>query len=225
MDEEAARTKQAQAAMLQAEYRQRQRLELAAALLLLWGRPRKQSIQELLAAAIREGTIVAYRAGVREGLRDVALFSSRTAQPVELVQSRPDEVLIRRRAKGAARNYADSYLKRLDGKRETVRLWGQRAAAREAIGEEAYRLSRIAATETPQFFNEARRETIRQSLRRSGVDEALIVRVWNAQLDACPHCWALDGQSTPLNEPYSSGEEPGAVHPFCRCVEVLRIVH
>lgn len=89
-----------------------------------------------------------------------------------------------------------------------------------------YRVIRTAATETSQAFNEERRELVRESLAD---DSSLATaarggggffRVWDAMLDqrTCARCSGHDGETVGPGEPFSGGDEPGEVHPICRCI-------
>ena len=40
----------------------------------------------------------------------------------------------------------------------------------------------------------------------------------------CPVCLPMDGETTPLDQPYSNGLEPGAAHILCMCSEVYKTV-
>ena len=50
------------------------------------------------------------------------------------------------------------------------------------------------------------------------------VRVWNARLEACKHCAALHGSEAPLGGDFPGGDEPGWIHPNCRCFVTFRRV-
>lgn len=69
-------------------------------------------------------------------------------------------------------------------------------------------LRRIAVSESAEAFNAGRSIYL-------GADTAF-VRVWDAQIDACPRCWTLEGTTVPAGESFPMGE-PGTIHPNCRC--------
>jgi hypothetical protein len=93
----------------------------------------------------------------------------------------------------------------------------EKTSAVEAIG--AVRLddnvARTAATENAQAYDAGH---VDASEGLSGDPGITLVDRWEAMLDACPTCTSLDGTTTPVGEPFSSGEEPGFVHPRCRCI-------
>lgn len=80
-----------------------------------------------------------------------------------------------------------------------------------------YRLRRIAATEVPQAYN----ATALRAYEDIAVSQAN--KRWDATLDrkTCAICREHDGEEVALNEEFSNGDEPGAVHPNCRCVVTL----
>jgi hypothetical protein len=75
-------------------------------------------------------------------------------------------------------------------------------------------IARTAATETAQSYDAGHREGMPEEVLDESI--ALFDR-WEAMLDACPRCARLDGDITPVGEPFPSGEEPSLVHPRCRC--------
>jgi hypothetical protein len=97
-------------------------------------------------------------------------------------------------------------------------------------------IGRTAATETAQAYDEGHVEATEGLVDENGsvvapelVDEfagrAMLDR-WSAILDGrtCSTCGALDGAHTPLAMPFASGEEPGWVHPWCRCIRTVDVV-
>jgi len=118
------------------------------------------------------------------------------------------------RAAAIANRYATRWL-------ELARdVAGQSAAERVLAGHAANesldsRDRMIAATETAGGFNDGRSQAI------AGAHEGLtLLKVWDAQLDACPICAAADGTIVGIHERFALGE-PGSVHPWCRCVWTL----
>jgi hypothetical protein len=78
---------------------------------------------------------------------------------------------------------------------------------------------RTARTETAQAYNDGHVEASK------GVDVSGIMDRWDAMLEACGVCADMDGDLTPLGEPFTSGEEPGYVHPHCRCARTAVAVN
>ncbi len=72
--------------------------------------------------------------------------------------------------------------------------------------------ARIAITESSEAFSNGRTVAAR-TLESSA---QLVMREWDAELDACPVCFSMDGTRVGILDNFSIGE-PGAVHPFCRC--------
>lgn len=88
------------------------------------------------------------------------------------------------------------------------------------------RARRIAATEVPQAYNDAHRREAERSgaaLNDTATSVALIVRRWDAILDVrtCPECRSHDGEVTPLGRAFDGGDEPGTIHPWCRCIDTV----
>ena len=54
-----------------------------------------------------------------------------------------------------------------------------------------------------------------------------LMRRWDAMLDSkvCRVCADLDGDLAELDESFEGGEEPGFVHPHCRCFPTLVTIH
>lgn len=75
--------------------------------------------------------------------------------------------------------------------------------------------ARIATTAATETFSAAAAE--RSVVVRLVADEYELLKVWDAQLDACPRCWRLDGTIVAADANFPGGEEPGVVHPNCRC--------
>jgi len=105
-----------------------------------------------------------------------------------------------------------------------------RAAIRATGPAMVPRVARTAQTEVAQAYNDEHRSALREAVQfdksfRDGEFasrvETLVKRRWSALLDACSECWPLDGETVGLYEAFTGGEEPGFVHPHCRCVEVF----
>jgi SPP1 gp7 family putative phage head morphogenesis protein len=86
------------------------------------------------------------------------------------------------------------------------------------------RAQRVARTELAIAHNEGTRAAVEDVASAGGFDGE-VSRVWRAQEDErmCPICGQLDGQTVPLNQPYSNGEMSPPGHPMCRCVEQFRV--
>lgn len=196
---------------------------MAVALILALPMATRRTAETALSGAILQGSLASFKAGSDAAVRDVKAIGVDIGETIAVEAAEVDAVELAQRARAAAKNWFDDWSARLDENRaDDV---GERAARREAAQEVEYRLDRVAATETPGAFNEARRETIRASVKQADVDPASVVRVWRCEADACEVCQTYDGETAPLNGRYSHGHEPGAVHPRCRCSEEFRTVH
>jgi hypothetical protein len=91
---------------------------------------------------------------------------------------------------------------------------GSKNPANEAAGALRSRLDSIAITESARGFNQER-QRIAESYRPTG-DRVLIKR-WDARLDACEFCWSQNGTVVLASESFPGGE-PGMAHPRCQCV-------
>ena len=100
-------------------------------------------------------------------------------------------------------------------------------STRQAI---AVRVRRTAETEVATAYSNEHREALTDLVEhdRSFRDGELADRIedrtareWSALIDACERCWPLDGVRVGIGEPFPGGEEPGEVHPRCRCIELL----
>lgn len=90
--------------------------------------------------------------------------------------------------------------------------WFQRFSAsnsvrRAAESQSSGSIRRVATTETATAYSDV---TV---FAPAGV---VLFRRWDAQGEACELCAARDGEVVGLSESFS-GDEPGAVHPNCRC--------
>jgi hypothetical protein len=89
-------------------------------------------------------------------------------------------------------------------------------AIAEAVKANRWRLDRIAVSENSRRFNSGRAESVAESIDRAEVERKTglrLVAIWDAMLDACEVCGALDGK----DESHWMGDRPGAVHANCRC--------
>lgn len=89
------------------------------------------------------------------------------------------------------------------------------AQAKKAL---ASRLDTIAVTETARSFNESRQAIIETVRPRNGY---VLVKEWDAKLDACPFCAAQDGMVVLATDSFPGGE-PGSAHPRCQCLAQYR---
>jgi hypothetical protein len=97
------------------------------------------------------------------------------------------------------------------------------ATARDVVGPRAVR---TATTEVSVAFNGERVTALREALERdrlftSAFRERKFGRRWDAQLEACKDCDAHDGEVTGIDEGFAGGDEPGAMHPHCLCVDTI----
>lgn len=83
------------------------------------------------------------------------------------------------------------------------------------------RIERTAETESARAYNDEHAERARDMVARGDLDPDAVLREWSAEIDACERCWPLDGERARIDESFSSGLEPGEVHPRCRCVDVI----
>ncbi len=75
-------------------------------------------------------------------------------------------------------------------------------------------VTRAAATESAQAYDQGH---VDGSSDLGEYADFVILDRWEARLDACPKCRALDGDLTMVGQPFESGEEPGYTHVRCRC--------
>ena len=83
------------------------------------------------------------------------------------------------------------------------------------------KIARTAETEATRAFNDEHLEHVRDMIARGDVPEHLVMREWSALIDACERCFPLDGVRVGVAESFPGGEEPGSVHPRCRCSELI----
>lgn len=98
-------------------------------------------------------------------------------------------------------------------------------ARRATVDTELYsqldnRIATIAITENAQAFNGTRRAIASDLSWRFD-----LIEIWDARLDACPICWALDGKEAIQGGGFPGNEEPGFVHPRCRCTSHFVVRH
>jgi hypothetical protein len=82
------------------------------------------------------------------------------------------------------------------------------------------RAEMIDRTEVIRAANDGQ-EAAWRAARDEGMLDAGAQRVWIASPDACDDCLDLDGETTSLDDPFSSGDDGPPAHPNCRCAEGL----
>jgi len=84
------------------------------------------------------------------------------------------------------------------------------------------RVRTMAATQTGEAFNDERDAAATRYVQDpENVFLPVILRTWNALVDACPVCRGLNGTSRPLGVDYPNGQRPGYAHPHCRCFSTI----
>ncbi len=83
------------------------------------------------------------------------------------------------------------------------------------------RIARTAETESTRAYNDEHAERLRDLVARGDLDPDRVLREWSALLDACEDCWPHDGERVGVSDSFSGGDEPGDVHPRCRCTALL----
>lgn len=100
-----------------------------------------------------------------------------------------------------------------------------RLSLRAAAEQQDYRLRRIAATEVSRAYNDEHDEGTGWLVDtyKNETWIAAVVKRWDATLDrkVCSVCRTHDGEIVPLGTTFDSAEEPGAVHPVCRCLDTI----
>jgi hypothetical protein len=94
-------------------------------------------------------------------------------------------------------------------------------AVSKAVEAKASALDRIVATEIPRTYNDQHRADAAELALKHPDLFADVVERWDAMLDACERCWSHDGETTPIGDSFSGGDEPGYMHPRCRCLRTL----
>lgn len=90
-----------------------------------------------------------------------------------------------------------------------------------------YRLNTAAGAEVGQAFGTERDVALKRMAKHMGPELSgviVIVKVWDARLDACPVCRKLDGQIRIIGLDYRGGAVPGLVHRRCRCISGVVII-
>lgn len=137
---------------------------------------------------------------------------------VELAEAERDEARARAAAAGI--------LLVVGRKREKLReSLGREPGARQLERETDWAYRRAAVSEGSDAFNRGRLVLARELRDERGVDFFTAPtsgprRQWVCQPDACPICFAVDGEVVRLDENFSLGE-PGTVHQNCMCSWLL----
>lgn len=83
------------------------------------------------------------------------------------------------------------------------------------------RLGRAAVTETARAYGSEHRQAAIEYAAANPEAASKLLREWSAMIEACDRCWPHDGERTGLDESFSGGDEPGAMHPHCACVDTI----
>lgn len=117
----------------------------------------------------------------------------------------------------SARRLAKSYAKRWRAEAERLREeYSDRIAMRRAQAIMRPSLETITVTESSRSFNEARLDYLEEVARLGG---PLVELEWVAELEACPRCKKLDGDTVFADVGWP--DPPGAIHPNCRCYPLV----
>lgn len=99
---------------------------------------------------------------------------------------------------------------------------------RAATNAQDFRLRRIAATEVSQAYNDEHDEGVGwiADTYKDATWLAAVVKRWDAQLDrkVCPECARRDGTIVVIGTDFNGGDEPGFVHPMCRCIDTMIVL-
>lgn len=86
----------------------------------------------------------------------------------------------------------------------------------------------IATTETARAFNDEHDEGVGYVAEQHEANTWLagLFKTWSAILDrkTCAVCAAHDGEIVVAGMSFDGGDEPGAVHPCCRCTQTMMII-
>ena len=85
------------------------------------------------------------------------------------------------------------------------------------------RVARTAATEVARAYSDEHLEAANDAAEAEIIVRPDWSRVWSAILDmrACQECAAHHGETVLLGESFSGGDEPGDMHPLCRCIDIV----
>lgn len=113
-----------------------------------------------------------------------------------------------------AERAAAGLLKALDGI-EVKKAEGKPVTARATI---ANKMALDATTETASAFADERQRIEVRIAREQPALAGVILKRWDARLDACPVCRGLHDTTRPLGLDFRGGKVPGKAHPRCRCI-------
>lgn len=83
------------------------------------------------------------------------------------------------------------------------------------------RIERTAETEAVRAYNDEHLSRVRDLVASGDVEPDAVMREWSAEIDACERCFPHHGEQVGINENFSGGDEPGDMHPRCRCYETI----
>lgn len=179
------------------------------------GLPRiAHDISRSLSTGIAQSRVLSRSAGITRATEELEDIGVPVGSPGPLIAS------VRRdidRAHVYSNNYATRWLKKAEG--DTV-AQAARLASKDTLGS----LNRIAVTESAEAYGEGRQKAVDALPIYEGRPPGgahvettrSLLKVWDAQLDACPVCKMADGTIVGIKENFPQGV-PGAVHPHCLC--------
>lgn len=152
-------------------------------------------------------------------------LAPRIARSIQIGQSAGSMSMMRPVAVGAgsavtaavlSAKFADSWRRRV----MKALIGGADNPAAVAAGALRSRLDTIAVTESAKAYNETR-QTIADRIKPP--PNSVLVKEWDAELDACPYCAAEHGTVVLAADNFPGGI-PGAVHPRCQCIAQYSLV-
>jgi hypothetical protein len=215
-------TREAQAMLLLAESHLARRLKAAVR---LWAREqRSTSLADVVARATAVGSLDSWHDGVAAGEITITWLASQLGADIPVYQIDEPALFITRRAAAVGLSFDVAFNKAF----QEIQAAGSSAnPTNSTLSKLGFRLDRIAATESAIQFTTARRGVVEASVDRattfsSRAEKGHLIQVWNAALDACERCRAMDGKKTELGGTYD-GQLPGFIHANCRCVDSFEI--
>jgi hypothetical protein len=177
-----------------------------------------KSMAGSLVPAIVAGRQSARQAGIRRlnaELRTAGVDAIHTVRPMlaarALARSQIDQV----RAQLAAESLATQW------RGLATRLVYRDEGLAKTLEQMRPAIARVATSEAAEAYNDEHHAALQDAVRYGVLDAEDLVREWSAEIDSCEHCWPLDGVQVGINDEFPGGEEPGSVHPRCRCTEIL----
>ena len=167
-----------------------------------------------LQSGIAQSRILSRSAGITRATQELEDIGVPLGLPGSIVTNVRRDI---ERAHRYGDSYATRWLKKAEG--DTV-AQAAKVASKDTLGS----LNRIAVTESAEAYGEGRQKAVEAlplyegSAARGGHVETVrsLLKVWDAQLDACPICKLADGTIVGIKENFPQGV-PGAVHPHCLC--------